>query len=79
MKVLAIEDPQDANPQGLYGELRPLHLASREGHVDVAQVFVEHDADAAAQDKDSVAIGVLVWSRGSRLAFRVEPGAYVPS
>ena len=59
----------------------PLHLAPREGHVVVAQVLVEHDADAAAQDKDkdSVATGVFVWSRGSRLAFHVKRGAYVPA
>ena len=28
-----------------------LHLASREGHVEVARLIVEHGADSAAQDK----------------------------
>lgn len=52
VKVLAIEHPQDANLRSFYGKLRPLYLASMEGYVDVAHVLVEHDADAAAQDKD---------------------------
>ena len=32
----------------------PLHLASLQGHVDVARLLIEHGADAAAQRKDGM-------------------------
>jgi len=52
VKVLAIERPQDVNSRSFTGEETPLHLTSREGHVDVSRLLIEHGADAAAQSKD---------------------------
>jgi ankyrin repeat protein len=50
IKFLAIEHPEDVNRQSFDRESTPLHLASQEGHVKVAQVLVEHGADTAAHN-----------------------------
>ena len=52
VKVLAAEHPHDVNSRNFFDEQTPLHLASREGHVDVARLLIEHGADSAAQSKD---------------------------
>jgi predicted Fe-Mo cluster-binding NifX family protein len=52
IKVLATEKSQDVNSRNFRDELTPLHLASQEGHVEVARFLVEQGADATAQAKD---------------------------
>ena len=49
VKVLAIEHPQDVNSPSFTHEETPLHLTSRVGHLDVAQLLIKHGVDAAAQ------------------------------
>jgi len=49
VEVLAI-DPQDVNSQHFDDELTPLHLASQEGHLDIAWFLVENGTNIAAQD-----------------------------
>ena len=50
VEVLAI-GTHGVNSQDFDDELTPLHLASREGHLDIARFLVEHGANLAAQDK----------------------------
>ena len=52
VRVLAIEHSEDVNSRSFNNKSMPLHLASQEGHVEVAQSLVEHGADAAAQSED---------------------------
>jgi ankyrin repeat protein len=54
VKALAIENPQDVRSLGIDDDDKStaLHLASREGHVDVAHALVEQGADVTAQDTD---------------------------
>ena len=51
-ETLAIEHPQDVNSQMDNDASSPLHLASREGHVDLAWMLLERGADVSAQTKD---------------------------
>src|SRR5216683_2608287 len=51
VKFLAIEHSEDANSRSFDDELSPLHLASRGGHVEIAQFLVNHGVDAAAKNK----------------------------
>jgi len=50
VEVLAI-GAHDVNSHDFTDELTPLHLASREGHLDIARFLFEHGANLAAQDK----------------------------
>ena len=50
LKALAIEQSQDVHSQRFDDRLTPLHLASKEGHLGVARILIEHGADAAAKD-----------------------------
>ncbi len=47
---LVIEHSQDVDSRCDDTRSAPLHLACREGHVEVTRVLVEHGADATAQD-----------------------------
>jgi ankyrin repeat protein len=49
---LIVEHSQDVNARGFDEKETPLHVASWRGHADVAQLLLEHGADAAAQDDD---------------------------
>jgi ankyrin repeat protein len=49
-KGLAI-DSKDVNSQYFFDESTPLHLSSREGHVDIVRFLVEHGANTSAQDQ----------------------------
>jgi ankyrin repeat protein len=50
VKLLAIERPQDVHSQDLYDKSTPLHLASAQGHVEVARVLFECGADLTTRD-----------------------------
>jgi len=77
VKVLAIEHSEDVNCHSFYEEYTPLHLASQEGHVEIAQLLVEHGADVAAQNKDGETPLHRAASRGDLdlARFLVEHGA----
>ncbi|KAH9995623.1 hypothetical protein BJV77DRAFT_1066312 [Russula vinacea] len=47
---LIVERSQDVNARGFIYKETPLHVASRCGHADVAQLLLEHGADADARD-----------------------------
>ena len=49
---LIVEDSQDVNARGFDRKETPLHVASHRGHADVAQLLLEHGADADAQDDE---------------------------
>jgi ankyrin repeat protein len=46
VKFLIVEHSQDVNARGFEKEETPLYVASRRRHVDVAQLLLEHGADA---------------------------------
>jgi ankyrin repeat protein len=50
-EFLIIEHSHDLNARDL-GKKTPLHLASRYGHADLAELLLEHGGDADAQDQD---------------------------
>ena len=43
---------QDVNARGFNDKETPLHVALRRGHADIAQLLLEHGADAKAQDSE---------------------------
>jgi ankyrin repeat protein len=47
---LIVEHSQDVNARGFFADETPLQVASRRGHADVAQLLLEHGADADTQD-----------------------------
>ena len=51
-KILATEYPNDVNSQSLDDASTPLHLTSRQGHVEVARMLVGRGANMSAQDED---------------------------
>jgi ankyrin repeat protein len=51
VKFMAIGHLEHVHSQDVDDESTPLHLASREGHVEVAQFLVKHGARATARDK----------------------------
>src|SRR6267142_1077443 len=51
VKVLVTEQLQDVNSRRFNDGSTPLHLVSREGHVEVARFLVQHGADTTARDK----------------------------
>ena len=52
VKVLVIEHPEDVNSGSFHMRSTPLHLASKEGHVEVVRALIGHGADAAARTED---------------------------
>ena len=50
VKFLVVEHSQEVYARGFFTGLTPLHLASREGHMEIARFLVERGADARAQD-----------------------------
>ena len=50
LKFLVTEFTLDLNARGFFDDVTPLHLASRDGHVEVARVLLEHGADVNAKD-----------------------------
>jgi ankyrin repeat protein len=48
---LIVDHSQDVNAQGFYNEETPLHVSSRQAHVEIARVLLKHGADTEARDK----------------------------
>ena len=48
---LVVEHSQDVNARGFDRKETPLHVALRQGHVEVIRVLLEHGANAEARDK----------------------------
>jgi hypothetical protein len=42
VEFLVLEHPQDVHSQGLTDNATPLHLASKNGHAEVARILIEH-------------------------------------
>ena len=61
---LAIEHSQDVSSRGIDDDPTPLHLASQEGHVEVAGVLLELGADLEAQDKNGQTPLHQAWGHG---------------
>ena len=81
VKVLAIEHPQDVNSRRFTRDETPLHLTSREGHIDVARLLIDHGANAAAQSVNGTTPLHLA-SKGGHVAVAqllIEQGATISS
>jgi len=50
VSVFVIEHSENVNSWS-FEQSTPLHLASKEGRIEVVRFLVEHDADAATKDK----------------------------
>jgi ankyrin repeat protein len=53
VKFLVTEFTPDLNARCFFDAVTPLHLASRDGHAEVARVLLEHGADVDAGDKSN--------------------------
>ena len=51
VKALTKEHPQDVNARSPNDDSTPLHLASQEGHLEVARVLVQDGANVSDQDR----------------------------
>ena len=49
---LIVDHSQDVNARGFDGKETPLHVSSRQGHVEVARLLLEHGADREVRDKN---------------------------
>ena len=63
VKLLVIEFSPDVNARSFLDGVSALHLASRDGHAEVARVLLEHGADVNAQARD----GQTALHRASRI------------
>ena len=52
VKSLVTELSPDLNSRSFFNDATPLHLASRDRHVEVARVLLEHGANVTTQDVD---------------------------
>jgi ankyrin repeat protein len=50
INFLVTEFSPDLNARGFFDDVTPLHLASRDGHVEVARLLLEHGADVDSRD-----------------------------
>ena len=50
--VEALANPRDVNSPTFDNRLTPLHLASREGHLDIARFLIEHGANVTAHQRE---------------------------
>jgi len=79
VQILAIEHPQGVNSRMFDDASTPLHLASANGHADLAQMLVERAADLSAQRNDGwTALHLASYNGHVNLALMlVERGANV--
>ena len=77
VRLLVIENSEDVDTRDVGNKSTPLHLASREGHAEVARFLVDHGADMTAQDKQKSSPLHLASERGhiEIAQFLVERGA----
>src|SRR6266851_698030 len=64
VNFLAIKHSEDIHSRHVDDNSTPLHLASREGHVDAARILVGHGADVTVQDKSGWSPLHLALARG---------------
>jgi ankyrin repeat protein len=64
VRFLIVEHSQDVNARGFKKNETPLHTALRRGHVDVAQLLLEHGADAEARNKSETTPLILASQGG---------------
>ena len=78
VEVLAV-GLQDVNSRNFNDMLTPLHLASREGHLDIAGFLVDHGANVAGQDQggSTPLHEASQWGHPNLARFLVELGANV--
>jgi ankyrin repeat protein len=63
VKFLVIEFSPDVNSRSFLDDVAALHLASRDGHAEVARVLLEHGADVNSRARD----GQTALHRASRI------------
>jgi ankyrin repeat protein len=71
VKFLVTQNSQDVHSRSFDDALSPLHLASRQGHEDVARSLLEHGASTTAQDKDGSTPLHLASERGCQEVTRL--------
>ena len=64
---LIVEHSQDVNARGFSRNETPLHVASRRGHADVAQLLLEHGADLEARNDHDEFTPLLLASQGGHV------------